>query len=479
MKRILTLALFLVLATSLSISGGKDKCYQCHYEDVGDEPAELFSGDVHYKVGLSCADCHGGDRNAEDMDEAMSEEKGYIGVPEKDKIADVCLNCHADENKMKSFGSKIDVEQFKLFKSSVHGKSEIATCVTCHGIHNIKRHTNPASPVYPTKEIKLCSKCHSNANYMKKFNPRLPTDQFDKYKTSVHGKRILKGDIKVATCSDCHSAHAIFPANDPRATIYPVNLPKTCAKCHSNKEYMKAYKIPTDQFEKFAKSVHGVALLKKQDTGAPACNDCHGNHGAIPPGVKSISHVCGICHALNADMFSKSPHAVAFEKKKIPQCEVCHGNHLIKHPTDEMIGVDEKSVCTKCHKSEREKAFQVALKMRTMLDSLVSKEKKAKTLLDEAENKGMEVSDARFELKNVAQILIKARTVTHTANLNEFEKTIKPGFETAEKVIKAGEDALYEYNFRRWGLGVSTLFITLLAIGLYLKIREIEKRQQR
>jgi hypothetical protein len=38
--------------------------------------------------------------------------------------------------------------------------------------------------------------------------------------------------------------------------------------------------IPHNQYEKFARSVHGIALLKKHDSGAPACNICHGNHGA-------------------------------------------------------------------------------------------------------------------------------------------------------------------------------------------------------
>ena len=65
---------------------------------------------------------------------------------------------------------------------------------------------------------------------------------------------------------------------------------------------MKEYGIPTDQYEKYSKSVHGVALLQKHDLGAPACNKCHGNHGATPPGVESISKVCGTCHALNADL---------------------------------------------------------------------------------------------------------------------------------------------------------------------------------
>ena len=461
---------------SLSFSQTKDGCYNCHKDAVGDKPTELYPEDVHFKLGVSCADCHGGDRTSDDMEVAMSKEKGYIGIPKGDKITDACLKCHADENVMKKFNSKIDTKQFKLFKSSVHGKSEILTCITCHGVHNIKKVSDPRSPVYPTSEVKLCSRCHSDANYMKRFNPALPTDQFEKYKTSVHGQRILKGDVKVATCSDCHSAHDIFPANDPRSSVFAVNLPLSCAKCHSNAEYMRGYKIPTDQYEKFVRSVHGKALLEKGDLSAPACNDCHGNHGAVPPGVKSISHVCGVCHALNAEMFARSPHANAFEKNKIPQCEICHGNHLIERPTDEMLGTSAKSTCIKCHK-EGDKGFEVAKAMKDMIDTLVVKTNKAKQILDEAEYKGMDVSDAKYEMNDVPQILIKARTVIHTASIDEFKETIMPGYEIVERVTKAGIDAIDEYYFRRWGLGASTLIITILAIALYLKIKQIERRK--
>jgi hypothetical protein len=228
----------------ISFAQNKDGCYNCHKDAVGDKPTSLYSEDVHFKLGISCADCHGGDRTSNDMDIAMSREKGFIGIPKGDRVVDVCLKCHADDGKMKKFNSKIDVAQFKLFKASVHGKSEIATCVTCHVAHGIKKASDPRSPVYPTSEIRLCSKCHSDANYMKKFNPGLPTDQFEKYKTSVHGQRILIGDIKVATCSDCHSAHAIFPASDPRSTVFASSLPATCARCHSDADYMRGYKIP-------------------------------------------------------------------------------------------------------------------------------------------------------------------------------------------------------------------------------------------
>ena len=203
--------------------------------------------------------------------------------------------------------------------------------------------------------------------------------------------RNAKGDPKPAECASCHGSHEILAASDVRSRVYPTNLPGTCAGCHSNTEYMKQYGIPTDQFEKFSKSVHGVALLQKHDLGAPACNKCHGNHGATPPGIESISKVCGTCHALNADLFSSSPHKRAFDERKLPECETCHGNHEIIAATDKLLGTAPGASCSRCHsKTQFPKGYEVAKVMRSLIDSLEASEVRARNLVDEAEQKGME-----------------------------------------------------------------------------------------
>ncbi|MFQ6007826.1 MAG: hypothetical protein ACE5K8_02640, partial [Candidatus Zixiibacteriota bacterium] len=154
----------------------------------------------------------------------------------------------------------------------------------------------------------FCARCHSNPAYMHEYNPALPVDQLDKYKTSVHGKRLFGyRDTKVANCVSCHGVHDIGDARMPHSSTHPLNIVKTCSKCHADKAYMADYDIPTNQVVEYMQSVHGVALLERKDLGAPACNDCHGNHGAAPPGVSSLSAVCGNCHALEAELFNSSP----------------------------------------------------------------------------------------------------------------------------------------------------------------------------
>lgn len=50
---------------------------------------------------------------------------------------------------------------------------------------------------------------------------------------SFHGLAMQLGSVTVADCASCHGAHDILPSGDPRSSIHPGNLPKTCGKCHA------------------------------------------------------------------------------------------------------------------------------------------------------------------------------------------------------------------------------------------------------
>ncbi|MFA5833570.1 MAG: cytochrome c3 family protein [Bacteroidota bacterium] len=485
MKNIkILLANLVVIIMCQSIAFADDQCYTCHSSTVGDAPSQKFQTDVHFKKGISCAACHGGNSKSDDMDIAMSKKAGYTGVPKGDDISEACATCHASAETMKKYGSSLPVDQWDELQKSVHsktsftGKEHIAQCTTCHGAHGIVSPKNPTSPVYPLNVTKLCSQCHSDAKFMRAYNPSLPIDQMAKYTTSVHGMKHAKGDVKVAECASCHGSHGIRSVNDTRSTIYPANLPATCAKCHSDKDRMKEYKIPVDQFEKYQRSVHGKALMVKKDLSAPACNDCHGNHGATPPGVQSISKVCGSCHALNAELFSASPHKKAFDERNLPECETCHSNHEILHATDELVGTSSKAVCSKCHsESKNIKGFQVAGTMRMLIDSLHAQQQLAETLIVDAEQKGMEVTEAKFKLRDAHQARLQSRTLVHSFNEAKFREVVSNGINVATFVQGEAQQSIEEYYFRRKGLGVSTFIITFLVISLYFYIRKIESKK--
>jgi hypothetical protein len=449
-----------------------DQCFNCHsiLDGKMKAPADLYKIDIHFRKGITCASCHGGNSKEEDMEKSMSKEEGFIGIPRGPQVSKICAKCHSKE--------------FETLSKSVHGQSStgkgaiINNCVTCHGIHNIVSVKNSSSKVNGANMVSTCSGCHSSASFMKNYNPGLRVDQLEKYKTSVHGKRVFGGDSKAANCASCHGNHDIKKVNDPKSKVYYSNIPETCNNCHGDAGYMKGYKIPTDQYEKYKKSVHGIALYERGDKNAPSCNNCHGDHGASPPEVESISKVCGTCHVLNSQMFQESPHKEVFDKQDLHECGVCHNNHLIVKPTDELIGTGEKSVCISCHK-DNDKGFETAFRMKYLIDSLTKDVELANYFINEAEQKGMDVGDAKFDYNDIKKVLITTRTVIHYSDLEKYVNTINEGFKITSNAKITGEEAIKEYYFRRWGLGISTVFITILSVALYLKIRKIEKKQKK
>ncbi|MGB6033041.1 MAG: cytochrome c3 family protein, partial [Bacteroidota bacterium] len=448
-----------------------------------DPVAELFKGDIHHQKGISCADCHGGNPELEDMEESMSEEAGFRGVPDGDDISAICSSCHSSAETMQRFGSTLNTDQFTLLGTSVHGQQDVSgeerilQCTSCHNAHGVVPVDHPSSPIFPLNIVAMCSECHSDASYMQRYNPALPVDQLSKYRTSVHGDLNEKGDPRVAECASCHGGHDIRPAADVKSKVYATAIPATCAECHADSSYMGPYGVATDQYEEYTQSIHGVALLEKNDLAAPACNDCHGNHGAIPPGVASISKVCGTCHALNAELFAESPHEEAFDELGMPECETCHGNHAIVAATDQLLGVDEEAVCSQCHsETDYPEGYAVAKIMRQLIDSLDAETESARTLIEEAEQKGMEVAEPKYNLREARQARHESRTMVHSFDGDKFQEVVGRGRQTASDVAEEATQAIDEYYYRRTGLGVSTLIITVLAISLYLYLRKIERR---
>ncbi len=384
-----------------------------------------------------------------------------------------CLNCHSEwENGDEGMPST-------LWTYDIHREKGLG-CQDCHGgdptlddMDDVRKSSGYRGVPSPLKIPEFCGRCHADANYMKQHNPALPVDQLEKYWTSRHGQLLKRGDAKVANCVSCHSVHNIAPAKLPSSSVYPINLPETCAGCHADPEHMSDYGIPTDQYEKFAASVHGVALLQNDDIGAPACNDCHGNHGAVPPGVDNISAVCGLCHAKSAMLFEGSPHQKAFQEADLPQCETCHSNHDIVKPTDEMVGTEPGSFCIDCH-NEGDKGYQTAGAISTLLDSLVMMEKRARAVIEDADRKGMEVDDESFAIKDIHSSLVESRALVHAFNLEKIEPELAKGITLADGVYRSGLDIIGEYYFRRKGLGAATIIIALLAIFIWVKIRRME-----
>jgi predicted CXXCH cytochrome family protein len=403
-------ALLLLLAPALLFSQpARDTCVECHtaMEGAIQRPALLIKDDVHTANGLSCADCHGGDRSSDDMSIAMGKAKGFVGKP-----------------------SRAEIPQF-------------------------------------------CAKCHSNPDYMRRYRPQQRVDQFELYKTSVHGKRLAAGDQNVATCVDCHSVHDIRAVKDGKSPVNALHIPDTCGRCHADAKRMAQYGIPTNQLEQYRTSVHWTALSKGGDLSAPNCVSCHGNHGAKPPQAESVSAVCGSCHVLFQQLYEKSPHQAIFSAAGGGGgCTVCHSNHGIHQPSTAML-VGPNAVCAQCHDRSTEGA-NAAEKMAGWIDTLGASLNHSEEVLTTAERYGMEVSEAQGRLADGRENLIKARLAMHSFQPEDMHKPILAGMAIADETLRTGQAALKEKDFRRLGLAISALFIAVTLAAIWLLIRRIE-----
>jgi hypothetical protein len=289
----------------------------------------------------------------------------------------------------------------------------------------------------------------------------------------MHGKRLAAGDTKVAVCTDCHSVHDLRPPSDPRSTVNPVNVATTCSRCHSDAAYMKPYSIPTNQFAKYNTSVHHDALAVRGDLSAPTCTTCHGNHGAVPPGVDKVQNVCANCHAFQAQMYEKSTHNKAFQAASLPGCVVCHSNHGIQLPSDAMLGTGPGGVCMRCHTpgDHCDRARAEILSNLTQLDGAI---KDADQSLRLAESSGMEVSEARLGQDQARDSLTKARVTIHSFQTALVNQDIQAGMKIASANLKTGKDAMVERNHRRIGLGICLIAIAIMLVGLWLYIKKLE-----
>jgi predicted CXXCH cytochrome family protein len=86
----------------------------------------------------------------------------------------LCATCHADEALMGDYG--ISTHVFETYVADFHGTTvtlferqspDLPTnkpvCYDCHGVHNMKSHTDPESRVFRENLLQTCQRCHPDA----------------------------------------------------------------------------------------------------------------------------------------------------------------------------------------------------------------------------------------------------------------------------------------------------------------------------
>jgi formate dehydrogenase gamma subunit len=208
-----------------------DTCASCHSNDKFlarhtipfAHPVELYRQSVHGRAvangdgaAATCSDCHGSHGILPSQD-ARSKVSHW-------NIPATCGQCHKDIS--------------KTYLESVHGQAMkngeagSPVCSDCHGEHLILGPKEPESLVNPARvSLATCGRCHNDERLALRYN--LPRDKVPSYADSYHGLAQRGGSQIVANCASCHGVHNILPSKDPRSTINPANLPKTCGMCHA------------------------------------------------------------------------------------------------------------------------------------------------------------------------------------------------------------------------------------------------------
>lgn len=278
----------------------------------------------------------------------------------------LCYDCHGDRD-LKKFreGSEVSlyVDEF-AFEKSVHGE---VGCVGCHtDLEGMEEEHAPEL------EHVGCGACHEDIEEV--------------YQGSLHAKAIRAGVTDSANCADCHGNHYVLPGENPGSLVNPMNLEKTCDRCHADVAFVQEHRgIPGRVFPGliYKESVHGRAVEAGIE-GAATCSDCHSDHNLKSPldpdsliSRQNVASTCGKCHQMAHQEYVGSVHGVAAAHgiSNSPVCTDCHGIHSIRSPIDPESSVAEQKIslttCPQCHGVERiTREYGIStLKVESYLDS--------------------------------------------------------------------------------------------------------------
>jgi hypothetical protein len=477
---------------------GRDNCLSCHEEGVGGAPKvpDNHTG----RNNQSCTACHQLAENVvappqiphtlEDRENCLvchveagegaspQEETSTppppapIEYPESEGDANSCLECH------QRLGGRSELA-VTGWQESIHAERGVI-CAACHG--GDPNSDDPEMAMSPeagfigkpdrTDIPALCGSCHANVDMMRQYD--LPTDQLAKYQESFHGQRLAEGDRKVATCFDCHDGHATRETNDPRASVYRLNVPALCGSCHADEAYMAEYNIPTDQYQLYQESVHGHALLDEQDTRAPNCADCHGTHGAAPPGFAEVSNVCGSCHSATQDYYLEGAHNS--EADDTPRCVTCHGRYDVQEPGEHMFTGDEQRQCGSCHDPDSE-AGRTVLRLYEALTGADDSLAAAENQVAQAGSLGMIIAEEENLIAEARTRLITARAAQHTVSVETVQAETEAAVALSRQASEQAEAAITENRNRRLGMIVALVIDALVIVSLVFIRRELTYKE--
>lgn len=227
----IVMAIFLALVPAVAFAeegsqGQKTaQCLQCHGQpqlsaEVDGKKVSLYVDQKQLQAtahaGLDCTSCHQGK-------DKLPHEGVKYGLALSREVQAACQTCHT--------GVARD------YQKSIHAQTGVATCSSCHGSHDILKVGDPASKAHVKNLPKTCGTCHEGRvieSYEESFHGKAVSLGSTRAASCVscHGShdilpqddpasRVAKANIP-QTCAQCHSqAQANFAAGMEHFELAP------------------------------------------------------------------------------------------------------------------------------------------------------------------------------------------------------------------------------------------------------------------
>ncbi len=463
---------------------GRVACAVCHQRE-----AALFTASIHAGAGIDCRSCHGGEneytvppgglerlrRLAGEWSEreeptsrpaetttrpaaggAFDHGPQFRGKASHYDVPQRCGTCHSDVAKMNPYG--LPTDQWAQYRMSGHGRAlydrksdKVAVCIDCHGTHDIRKHTDPASPVYPTNVPGTCGKCHARASVM--IGSHLNMSVVEEYKQSVHGQGLLEhGDVGMPHCATCHGSHAAIPPGFR-------DVGHVCGRCHQQEE------------QRFLESVHA------KFPNFPRCMACHTRNVdqrdhrivRVAASPESIKKTCEqVLEALpSADIRDPKLQAAYAAQRKPPV------------PSFEAF-------CQRCHTPARQiahRAFfgdldQRAAGMGAELYQLVQHAELCYGVTAEQVGRVSRgvllVKDEAMTVEEMRTKMVGLAALQHTLDAEKVRAAVADLDALASRTQQSLGEKVRGLRWRYWGLIPMWAFLALFSVALWVKYKRLK-----
>jgi cytochrome b subunit of formate dehydrogenase len=265
--------------------GNTLSCRTCHEAIFNKVSASGHGKAVIRSVGKGglCLGCHGGSAHN------IRRSSDPKSATHKLKQAESCDTCHKELYKQ---GISI-FEPRLTYEASAHGQAlaagkPAAVCSDCHGYHDVGTLADARSHTTRNNIPATCGKCHKQ--------------ELKDFSDSLHGAMAARGRKEAPVCTDCHGEHDMRPKTDKASMVYPVNVDKTCDKCHASERMAAQYGIPADRAKTYSDSYHAHAL-RAGNIKSANCASCHLGHLVLPAAdprssvnPANLQATCRQCH---------------------------------------------------------------------------------------------------------------------------------------------------------------------------------------